>query len=104
MGVVRAKIDSQAFAQRKVSLSMTDDNNLPRNVIPPDPELAEELRGSYVRISWAAEHIGVDRSTLYRQVQSGQIGSKRIAPTLTVLFREEMIDWEPERDHRKSED
>ena len=72
-----------------------------RNIIPKDPELIADYSDEWLRISWAAAHImngqgkAINQATLNRNISRGKITGLRVAPTLTLVRRDEMAQFTP---------
>lgn len=66
-----------------------------------DYGLDPSLQGEWMRMSYAAKYLGLDFSTLFKRAAKGQLTTMRIAPFLTLVKRQEILDWKPIRRGRR---
>lgn len=58
-----------------------------------DTEIAEEFQEEWVRAVWAAKYLDVGTNTIYRNIQIGKFRSLVLGPGLTLVSREQVLNW-----------
>ncbi len=59
-----------------------------------DTGIAEEFQGDWMRIPFAAEYLKIHESTLYKQVDKGKLTVLVVSPTLKLVSRKEILNWQ----------
>lgn len=66
-----------------------------REILPDiDPEIAEELQDEWMRLTYAAEYLGIFPKTLYRRIEKGTLDGKKGGPRLMLVRRSQILDWD----------
>lgn len=62
---------------------------------PIDDRIAPMFQQEWMRVPFAAELLGVDQSTLYKQTYKGQLDTLNVMPNMKLVSRAQILTWEP---------